>query len=100
MAKSSPSRQRVERSPTKFFLTVVYKNLLRRAVRSLLTVVGIAIGVAAVVGLAGNIDLAVDRALQMIAEGADLLDIGGESTRPGAMPVDEIEEINRVVPII
>src|SRR4030088_865851 len=52
MAKSSPSRRRVERSATKFFLTVVFKNLLRRAVRSLLTVVGIAIGVAAVVALA------------------------------------------------
>ena len=37
---------------------------------------------------------------QMIAEGADIIDIGGESTRPGAEPVSEAEEVNRVVPII
>jgi dihydropteroate synthase len=43
---------------------------------------------------------AVARARAMIADGADLLDIGGESTRPGAAPVDEAEEIARVVPVI
>lgn len=40
------------------------------------------------------------RALEMIAEGADILDIGGESTRPGSEPVTEQEELKRVVPII
>lgn len=44
--------------------------------------------------------LAVSHALEMIAEGADILDIGGESTRPGAQPVDEAEELRRVVPAI
>jgi dihydropteroate synthase len=39
-------------------------------------------------------------ARQLVAEGADILDIGGESTRPGAAPVDESEEIARVVPLI
>jgi dihydropteroate synthase len=43
---------------------------------------------------------AVERALQMVEEGADIIDIGGESTRPGAEPVPETEEIRRTVPII
>lgn len=43
---------------------------------------------------------ALERSLRMIAEGADILDIGGESTRPGSDPVTEDEEIERVVPLI
>lgn len=43
---------------------------------------------------------ACDHALAMIAEGADIIDVGGESTRPGAKPVAEEEEIARVVPVI
>jgi dihydropteroate synthase len=43
---------------------------------------------------------AIDRGLRMAEEGADVVDIGGESTRPGAEPVDESEEQNRVVPVI
>ncbi|MFA4939029.1 dihydropteroate synthase [Brevundimonas sp.] len=43
---------------------------------------------------------AVDRAIRLVAEGADVLDIGGESTRPGAEPVGEGEEIDRVAPVI
>jgi len=43
---------------------------------------------------------AVDQARQMVAEGADLLDIGGESTRPGHAEVDEAEELRRVVPVV
>jgi dihydropteroate synthase len=43
---------------------------------------------------------AVEHALKLIAEGADLLDIGGESTRPGAAPVSEAEELRRVLPVI
>jgi dihydropteroate synthase len=43
---------------------------------------------------------AVDRALEMIAQGADIIDIGGESTRPGAAPVTAEEEIRRTVPVI
>ena len=42
----------------------------------------------------------IERALQLISEGADILDIGGESTRPGYTPVSVEEEIGRVVPII
>ncbi|WP_158012168.1 dihydropteroate synthase [Salinivibrio kushneri] len=45
-------------------------------------------------------DKAVERAMQMLADGATILDIGGESTRPGAADVDEQDEINRVVPVI
>jgi dihydropteroate synthase len=43
---------------------------------------------------------AVAHALQLAAEGADILDIGGESTRPGAAPVGEDEECRRVLPVI
>jgi dihydropteroate synthase len=43
---------------------------------------------------------AIDHALALAAEGADILDIGGESTRPGATPVGESEELQRVMPVI
>ncbi len=43
---------------------------------------------------------AVEQARRMVAEGADLLDIGGESTRPGHAPVDAAEEIGRIVPVV
>ena len=45
-------------------------------------------------------DVAVKRALKMIEEGADIIDIGGESTRPGFTPVSADEQIERVVPVI
>ncbi|MDD2934494.1 MAG: dihydropteroate synthase [Methylotenera sp.] len=44
--------------------------------------------------------LAVEHALKLIDDGADILDIGGESTRPGATPVSLDEELNRVIPVI
>jgi len=47
-----------------------------------------------------SINLAVEQALRLIAEGADILDVGGESTRPGAHPVSLNEELNRVIPVI
>ncbi len=43
---------------------------------------------------------AVDRAEQMLEEGADIIDVGGESTRPGALEVPEGDELSRVVPVI
>lgn len=45
-------------------------------------------------------DAALAHARQLIAEGADIIDIGGESTRPGAQPVGVQEELDRVLPII
>ena len=48
----------------------------------------------------GTIDRAVARAQQMIAEGAHIIDIGGESSRPGAEPVSQTEELQRVIPVI
>ena len=45
-------------------------------------------------------DKAVARALQMIEDGADILDIGGQSTRPGAAPVSLDEELKRTIPLI
>lgn len=45
-------------------------------------------------------DLAVKHGLDLVAAGADLVDVGGESTRPGAARVDEAEELRRVVPVV
>ena len=47
-----------------------------------------------------SVEAALDQAMRLVAEGADVLDIGGESTRPGADSVSEAEEIDRVVPVI
>ena len=48
----------------------------------------------------GHPGTAVDAALRLVAEGADILDVGGESTRPGAEPVAAEEELRRVVPVV
>lgn len=45
-------------------------------------------------------DRAVDHALAMMDEGADLIDVGGETTRPGSEPVSEAVELSRVVPVV
>ncbi len=47
-----------------------------------------------------NPEAAVAHALELAGQGADILDIGGESTRPGAEPVSEAEELRRVIPVI
>ncbi|MBB3657014.1 dihydropteroate synthase [Rhizobium sp. BK650] len=47
-----------------------------------------------------TVDAAVEHALQAIADGAEILDIGGESTRPNAAPVGPMEEQSRVLPVI
>lgn len=47
-----------------------------------------------------SIDEAFKHARQMVMDGADLIDIGGESTRPGHVPVSDEEEIKRIVPVI
>jgi len=45
-------------------------------------------------------DQAIAHARELAAEGADIIDIGGESTRPGAAPVSEAEELQRVIPVL
>lgn len=47
-----------------------------------------------------NVDAALDHARSLVADGADLLDVGGESTRPGAASVSEAEETDRILPVI
>ena len=47
-----------------------------------------------------DVESAVAHAHRLAAEGADIIDIGGESTRPGAQPVSEAEELRRVLPVI
>ena len=51
-------------------------------------------------GRAATRDAAIAHALRLVDEGADLLDIGGESSRPGAEPVPEDEELRRVLPVV
>jgi len=51
-------------------------------------------------GRYNTLERAVERALQMEAEGADIIDIGGESTRPGSGPVTLDKELERVLPVI
>jgi dihydropteroate synthase len=45
-------------------------------------------------------DAAVTHALRLVEQGADILDIGGESTRPGSLPVSQEEELSRVIPVL
>jgi dihydropteroate synthase len=47
-----------------------------------------------------TIDTAIARSIEMVASGVDLIDIGGESAKPGAIPVDEKTELERVIPVI
>ena len=47
-----------------------------------------------------DVDAAVGHGIELIAEGADVVDVGGESSRPGAVPVPEAEELRRVLPVI
>jgi dihydropteroate synthase len=51
-------------------------------------------------GRFASTESAVAHALQLVRQGADLLDIGGESTRPGSAPVEEAEELRRVLPVV
>ena len=45
-------------------------------------------------------DVAIARGLQLAEQGADIVDVGGESTRPGAQRISASEELHRVVPVI
>lgn len=51
-------------------------------------------------GRLASVEAAVAHGLRLVEQGADILDIGGESTRPGAKPVLEVEEIARVIPVV
>ena len=51
-------------------------------------------------GRLASVEAAIAHGLRLVEQGADILDIGGESTRPGAEPVAEAEEIARVIPVI
>ncbi|MBC7353088.1 MAG: dihydropteroate synthase, partial [Thermogutta sp.] len=51
-------------------------------------------------GLYLDASAAIERGLQLAEEGADIIDVGGESTRPGAQPVSSQEELRRVLPVI
>lgn len=51
-------------------------------------------------GRYATVNAAIDRAIGMVISGVDIIDIGGESTKPGAIPVDAATELERVIPVI
>jgi len=51
-------------------------------------------------GLGGDVEAALAQAKRLVAEGADILDVGGESTRPDSAPIAADEELGRVIPVI
>lgn len=51
-------------------------------------------------GIGGDVELAVERGIAMFSEGADMVDVGGESTRPGADPIPAEIEMRRVIPVV
>lgn len=51
-------------------------------------------------GKYNRLDTAIQRAIEMVENGADIIDIGGESTRPGHTPISAEEELERVIPVI
>jgi len=51
-------------------------------------------------GLGGDVEAALDLARRLVAEGADIIDVGGESTRPDFTPISADEELRRVIPVI
>ena len=51
-------------------------------------------------GKYNSVQNAIEHAKQMVADGADIIDVGGESTRPGFTPVSEEEELARVIPVL
>ncbi|PSB58544.1 dihydropteroate synthase [Chamaesiphon polymorphus] len=51
-------------------------------------------------GRFATVDAAIAQAVQMVSSGVDIIDIGGESAKPGATPVDEVTELARVIPVI
>lgn len=57
-------------------------------------------GILALSGAAGEVEAAVEQAKQFLESGADILDVGGESTRPGSQPINTAEEMERVIPVI
>ena len=51
-------------------------------------------------GLDGDVGAALERICHMVAEGADIVDLGAQSTRPGSQPISEAEELDRLVPVL
>ena len=93
-----PSRERSAAEPSRLWRAGSREILLDRPI-----VVGILNVTPDSFSDGGNFfshELAVAHAARMIAEGADIIDVGGESTRPGATVVEEEEEIRRAVPVI
>lgn len=86
-----------------FSLTVILQLPVRRldlAVPAVMGILNITPDSFSDGGLWLRPEQALEQALRMVGEGARLIDVGGESTRPGAAPVSEQEELDRVIPII
>jgi len=89
--------------PPEIFSTVILQLPVRRldlAVPAVMGILNITPDSFSDGGLWLRPEQALEQALRMVDEGARLIDVGGESTRPGAAPVSEQEELDRVIPII
>ncbi len=84
-------------SGKKKFVRIKHRTLLTPAVMGILNVTPDSFSDG---GKYFSTDSAVKRAAEMIEDGAEIIDIGGESTRPGSLPVPEDEEISRIIPVI
>lgn len=80
--------------------TLARRDLTRRQLPLLMGILNVTPDSFSDGGQFDSIDRAVARGLQMEADGADIIDVGGESTRPGAEPVSVDEELQRTIPVI
>lgn len=83
-----------------FAWTLARRSIVRSRLPALMGILNVTPDSFSDGGKFNTIDAAVARALQMAEDGADMIDIGGESTRPGAEPVTLDEELNRTIPVI
>lgn len=81
-------------------MTNIYKNITESYVPFVMGILNVTPDSFSDGGEYLNKDIAVNHAVKMIEEGADIIDIGGESTRPGSAPVNIDKELERVIPVI
>lgn len=74
--------------------------LLQRPIAAIMGIINVTPDSFSDGGLHLSVDAAVEHARSLVAQGADILDVGGESTRPGAEPVELQQELDRVIPVV
>ncbi|UCG37887.1 MAG: dihydropteroate synthase, partial [bacterium] len=99
-ALAGPLKELVEGLGTDARFLVGDRNLLEGGKKAVMGILNVTEDSFSDGGRYLSVDAAVSRGLEMLDEGADIIDVGGESTRPGAVPVSEDVEAERVVPVI